>query len=60
MDQSTFDRFVRRSADLLNRRSLMVGMSGVLMAAGLVAHDAEETGGKEVEELQEAGAAMPQ
>jgi hypothetical protein len=36
MDQITFDRYARRAAGLLDRRSLFGSLSGALLSAGLV------------------------
>jgi hypothetical protein len=35
MDQRTFETFVRRASDLLDRRSLMGGLSAALLATGV-------------------------
>ena len=35
MSHVAFDAFARRAADLLDRRSLIAGLSGTLLAAGL-------------------------
>jgi hypothetical protein len=44
MDQNTFDTFVRRTADLLDRRSLFGGLSAALLAANGVSLDAGAKG----------------
>jgi hypothetical protein len=41
MDQRTFETFVRRASDLLDRRSLLGGLSAALLSAGIVPLDTE-------------------
>jgi hypothetical protein len=47
MNQSTFDSFARRTANLVDRRSLFGGLSAALLTAGFVPLNAEaKKGGK--------------
>lgn len=46
MNQSTFDTVVRRASELFDRRSMVGGLSGALLALGTVARGMDAKKGK--------------